>query len=421
MSLAAHSDTPRSRRGEQVGRLSLYLILYSALLSHTYPLPGVSIADLGFALGGSGLLYNSLASGRHLRFPRYAWWLLLLANWSVIGAGLILTTTISAAPFSVAEFVKSLAKLFFYGAVSVLLWNHLRQVSTERRSKILMTLLTVNAAIGLYAFLAMTTPLDLPYRFLWWGSGRGDEAAVFAGIVRVRGTAGEPAWYALFQVLGLGAVTLSRGERPVSIGRGLLIVASILLTFSLTGYALLALLLVLVLSFRRQAVAWQREKRKLAVMAAIALVIPIAFLAARPEISRQLVDMAAGKLQPKRSGAVRLVGSWQAATDLYEMAPLTGVGLGNFDVGFPLIRPGLTMAREIDPDAQGWNMAAYLLATTGVPGLLCLVALILCILRRNVYLGTLLVAVPFADGTFLGPVFWLFYTIFAAPDREEEA
>jgi len=68
---------------------------------------------------------------------------------------------------------------------------------------------------------------------------------------------------------------------------------------------------------------------------------------------------------------------------------------------------------------QGWNALAYVLATTGVAGLLLFVFFCYAALRRRPALALVFLIGMFADGTVLGPAFWIFLALYAdAGDRE---
>jgi len=135
-------------------------------------------------------------------------------------------------------------------------------------------------------------------------------------------------------------------------------------------------------------------------------------------IVRRGLDVVTGRSQPLETS--RLAGSWEGFRLLAGASPVLGVGLGNFDVALEGV------ASQLDPrlgsrGGQGWNVLAYVGATLGLPGLLLLLALVAVRCRHAWAGGTLLLAATFADGTWLGPPFWLAFLLLGKRRTETEA
>ena len=112
------------------------------------------------------------------------------------------------------------------------------------------------------------------------------------------------------------------------------------------------------------------------------------------------------------SSFLRVKGNWKMTYYLLETSPIVGVGLGNFDVVAWDLRAFLFDGYLISKDTQGWNVFAYVLATLGAPGLLLLLALLVSAFRGRGRLAVPFVLGMFADGTFLGAAFWLFFALY---------
>jgi hypothetical protein len=95
-----------------------------------------------------------------------------------------------------------------------------------------------------------------------------------------------------------------------------------------------------------------------------------------------------------------------------------GVGLGNYDVVALDQQAFLFQGHLVDASTQGWNTFAYILGTTGVPGLLLFLGMLRSALSRERPLAILFGLGMFADGTLLGAAFWVFFALYA---RDEPA
>jgi hypothetical protein len=364
--------------------------------------------------------------------PPWASWLAAFCAWALLGGVWLLARGEPA--FSVLEFAKSASKLLFYSASAVLLAVVARGESEERLQRVVLVSFAVAAAIAvaLYAALVAGVPFarDLAcgqasgpcnaayyYELRWFGdsSARGLREGVF---VRAVGLASEPARLGHLMSLGLGYLLLSRRpawRHPWPLA---LIAAAAVLAFSLAGYALLVPVLVLSLA---RLVREEGRVRRGAVVAVLAVVL---VAAAVPPVRRTLegpIGRRAHRLLSGRGGdesaRLRLLGSWDMALLLVERHPIVGVGLGHFDRHVPEISPRLPGGNALDDTVQGWNALAYILATTGTVGLLLFVLVCYRALRARPALGAVFLVGMFADGTVLGPAFWVFLALYADAAR----
>jgi hypothetical protein len=95
------------------------------------------------------------------------------------------------------------------------------------------------------------------------------------------------------------------------------------------------------------------------------------------------------------------------------------VGLGNFDVRVLQVAPLVPGGHMVDDRVQGWNASAYVVATTGAVGLMLFLLVLYDALRPAPALGLVFVLGTFADGTVLGPAFWVFLALYAAAGRDQ--
>jgi O-antigen ligase len=154
----------------------------------------------------------------------------------------------------------------------------------------------------------------------------------------------------------------------------------------------------------------ERPRRALAVAAVVvALLLPLAPTMYKTVVVRAIRSVSGAG---DASSFLRVQGNWKMTYYLLETSPVVGVGLGNFDVVAWDLRAFLFDGYLIERDTQGWNVFAYVLATLGVPGLLLLLAMLLSAFRGRGRLALPFVLGMFADGTFLGAAYWLFFALY---------
>jgi hypothetical protein len=398
----------------------LWIPLAGVALGQRFVLPGVSIADL--CLGAFVVLALREQRGEPWRFPPWAPWLLGFVAWTLL-AGLVA----SRDPFfSSAEFARSAVKLVFYAGAAIVLARTVATVGLEQTGHMTGRVFAISAAVAIAVYLALFAHVPLPYDLIcghpdcrsayyfelrWFGEGtaRGLTESVF---LRAQGLAGEPARLGLLLGLALAFLLLSRRVRPHPAVCALVAVAGVL-TFSLAGYALL--LPVLALFGLRLLRASGRQRRW-----AAGILIALMAVAALPPVARTLnrsIVVRSQRILEGRadsSARLRVLGSWDLALLLAHEHPVTGVGLGNFDVRVTQVAPMTPGGHMIDGNVQGWNALAYVLATTGAVGLVLFLLLVYVALNPQPSLALVFLLGMFADGTVLGPAFWVFFVLYAA-------
>jgi len=397
------------------------LPIFGVALGQRFVLPGASIADLALAtftvLGLAHVARTARGAGRP-RLPAWTRWLVALWAWAVVGGAVHFLS--GTEPFSAREFSKSLAKLSFYAVAAVVLTLTLRDSSRTAPGRMVLTAFGAAGAVAIAIYVAMLLQVRLPYQLLW---GHGPDAAFFSDLwwfggasearrvfLRAQGLALEPSRLGYLQSMALAYLLLKPGVE-VRLGLRLaLILVSLLLTFSLTAYLLLLPILGLALLARWRAGQLGLRRRGLALAAGVLLVLlPLA-----PTIYRTVVKRAVRSVSGSgdTSSWLRVHGNWKMTYYLLETNPVVGVGLGNFDVVAWDMRAFLFQGYLIGKDTQGWNVFAYVLATTGVPGLLLLLAMLVSAFRARGRLAAPFVLGMFADGTFLGAAYWLFFALY---------
>jgi hypothetical protein len=406
----------------------LWLPLGGVAIGQRFLTTGVSVADVCVGLFVAAALWRL----RHepWTWPDWAPWLAALCGWAVVSGAW--AAAVDPA-FAGLEFAKSLSKLLFYAVAAVTLARVIATTGLRPALRIAAVAFAVAAviAIALYAALSLKVPLPYDvicgaadprcssayyYELRWFGdnSARSFREGVH---LRAMGLAGEPARLGVTLGLALGFLLLGARARPPLVACGLVALAAVL-TFSLSAFALLVPVLALG-AWRLVRTAGARSRWAWAVPAVLLAVLCLPPVART--LHRSIVVRSQRILEGRADSSARLrvLGSWDLALLLAREHPLTGVGLGNFDVGMPRVAPLVPGGHMVDAHVQGWNATAYILGTTGAVGLVLFVLTGYVALRRAPALGLVFLAGTFADGTVLGPAFWVFLTLYAAAGRED--
>jgi hypothetical protein len=404
------------------GEALTWSFLSALLVSRIFLVPGVAVADLLLLASALLALLAALRLRQAPEWPRWATSLALFWAWAVLG-GLLLSLW-TPFGFSRLEFAKSLAKLTFYGIVAVLVGWGLKREAPERLSDVLLTLLAVNAGAAVLLYAAMLFWPGLPYeRYLpgdapsayyfeqlWFGE-RAPGVLERPELLRARGLASEPSHLGYIQAMGLGFLLLGRRQGPRLGLRLALIVISILLTFSLTAYALLAA--VVLLAAPRLASALRGSPR-VALLGGALLGVALLLPPVARTLHRAVVVRSARLLQGQAdvSSRLRLVESWVMAFRIARGSPVLGAGLGNFETGLAAVREDIPERELIGRDSQGWNVLAHVLAVTGVVGLVLFALFLARLAPRRPALAALFVLGCVVQGSFLAAPFWVYWVVY---------
>jgi hypothetical protein len=406
----------------------LWLPLGGIAIGQRFLFPGISVADV--CVGAFMALALWRLRDAPWRPPDWAPWLAAFCAWAIVSGGWAAATDPA---FSGREFAKSLAKLLYYAAAAVLVARAVREAGLRATLRVAALAFAIAAGVAVALYAAMAAKAPLPYDLIcgpadprctsayyyelrWFGdnTARSFREGVY---LRAMGLAGEPARLGVVLGLALGFLLLAPRGRP-PLGLAALVALAAVLTFSLAAYALLLPVLAL-FAWRLWRAAGVRSRWAWAaafVLVAVACLPPVA-----RTLHRSIVVRSQRILEGRADSSARLrvIGSWDLAVLLARHHPLTGVGLGNFDVRVSQAAPLVPGGHLVDEHVQGWNASAYVVATTGAVGLLLFLLTLYAALRRAPALGFVFLLGSFADGTVLGPAFWVFLALYAAAGRDD--
>ncbi len=406
-------------------RLLLWLpLLGVALGTRAWGLP-VPLADLALA-AFCGLAPLLLGPRLLAGLPR--WWPALLA---FVACALLsgLPPLFGGSPFSGEQFLRSAAKLLLYATATLLVHAVARLAGSgaaEARARDAFAL-AGGIALLLYGALSLGLPLPsrlacgdhtatcsaLYYERRWFGdsSPAGLQHEVFP---RAQGLAAEPTRFGYLQAMALGLLVLG-GTAPAAWvdARVLVVAGSALLSFALAPWALLLALGLLALPRVLRARGAVRRAGLALLLAAGLLALPPVRVAFEHAVLARVLRLAAG--EQDSSAWLRVGGSWRLAARLARERPLTGVGLGNFDIAVAAWRAEFPERVFLEGDIQGWNALAHVLGTTGLLGATAFLTLLVAALRRSPARLALFALSLFAEGAVLSAPFWLFLALYALP------
>lgn len=333
------------------------------------------------------------------------------------------------------EFAKSAARLTFDAALVLALHATLDAAGGTRAARVLRDAFALAALAGLVVYALVLGGAPLPHALVC-GDARATCSAYYyerrwfgdaspAGLqhdlfLRAQGLAAEPTRFGYLLAMALGALLLRRPLEPPPGAAHALMTLAALASFALGPYALL--LLVATLTVRRLVRHGTPALRRRMALGALALALLVAMPPFGPTLERAVVRrverIAGGGLDS--SASLRVAGGWVMATQLARQRPLTGVGLGQFDVGVEALRARLPAAHLLGGSIQGWNALTYVLGTTGVIGLTAFVWLLWRALRVQPLAAPVFCLGLFADGTVLGVAFWVFLALYAQPPGADD-
>lgn len=363
-------------------------------------LSGVSLGDILLAVMG-GLIAFHIFTGRvPLVLPRhfsriFSFWL-----WALLG-GLFFALT-DPTLFSTLQFFFSFVKLTFFAILFIFVITFFKQLAPATLMGELLNFLVFNGLIALGIVILASFRLPYGQMFLFWGDSAASQATMYyrtTGFVVAKGLFSEPSMLALFQCFGLGLIWLGADPlRRVPWTKYMIVIISILLSFSVTGYALLvAMVFLYILKSRRIPWLWF-------FLSGIAiggvLLIPNVFTHFKEAISSRLFYRMMGGLDDSFSS--RVLASWDIPMKVFFDSPFFGTGLGNLVLRYPVSEFGHYFIGQ----AENWNTLAYVLGTTGVIGSVFFLSFVFGDCPKK-GLGILLCIVFFGNGGFLETFFWI--------------
>lgn len=288
--------------------------------------------------------------------------------------------------FDVVSGVVGTTKVMIYFSTVIFIYNYV----TENQLQIkLMSYLNRAAVIvcivGLYIYVTLSFDLELPYRFIWTFTRNDPQSyllGAFTSVIRMRSIFGEPAHLGFFLLMVLGVSYFNNFEFRLSKLNELLIIASVLLSFSLSAIAILPILILLDLIKSKS--LFYLDQRKYFIL--VGLFILMILLFANPTFNIAIVSRVSRIFSGvDTSASVRLLGTWSYISP---ESFILGNGINN--------SPSL------------FNNFAYVITDLGLIGFILFLYFSLKILLYNAYFFILFVLLNFMKGGYLSAGYWVF-------------
>jgi hypothetical protein len=282
----------------------------------------------------------------------------------------------------------ALIKAIFYVVVVLSGYRYITQFKLKKRTLVVLNLTALlSIVIGIYIYIAIMTEA-MPYEFLWSLTRNDPQSYYFRGtryLVRMRSVFSEPAHFGFYLNMILGINLFHKEDIKIPFIINIILVSSILITFSFSSIAIMFLLLFIALL-----TSLLKMKAKPLILSwkifPIVLIMGLVIYFSWEFLDVTIIQRAQEIYHGEDNAALeRLIGSWQYLDRNYLWF---GNGLGNT----PII----------------WNNYAYFASDIGVVGLAFSVLASTWIIYNNIGLGILFVLVNFQRGGYLSPSFNLF-------------
>lgn len=290
--------------------------------------------------------------------------------------------------FQIRHGIFALIKAIFYLVVVLSGYRYITQFKLKKRTLVILNLTALlSIVIGIYIYIAIMTEA-MPYEFMWSLTRNDPQSYYFRGtryLVRMRSVFSEPAHFGFYLNMILGINLFHKEDIKIPFIINIILVSSILITFSFSSIAIMFLLLFIALFtslLKMKATPLILSWKIFPIVLVMGLVIYFSWEFLYVTIIQRAQEIYQGE---DNAALERLIGSWQYLDRNYLWF---GNGLGNT----PII----------------WNNYAYFASDIGAVGLAFSVIASMWIIYNNIGLGILFVLVNFQRGGYLSPSFNLF-------------
>ncbi|MBT2731101.1 hypothetical protein [Carnobacterium sp. ISL-102] len=345
----------------------------------------IGIFSFSDYLFGALFLMMVLSNNFKIRPKQYKWLIIVL---TIIVFNILQNYFINDA-FILKTGLAGLFKITTYAVVITSFYNFIDRHSLEEK---LMKSMNITALIvcliGFYISLALYTNGNLPYEFFWHFTRTDSISYLFEGsenLYRIRSLFSEPSYLGYYLTIILGVNLFNKQNIKTNILFLLLLILTIISTFSYSSIGIM--MLILVLQFFSVETFKNMKHKKLDYFYIVLTLIALGILIfiTKDIIQVTLIDRTSDILAGKDSSAsARLLESWQYINTNHL---ISGNGIGH------------------TPDI--WNVYAYFLSDLGVAAFLGLVLFSGYLVKINYKLGILFIALNFQKGGYLAAPFYI--------------
>lgn len=362
---------------------SLIISLCLAFILSDWMLGIFSFSDYLF---GVLFIMMMLSNNFKIRPKQYKWIIIVL---SILSFNILQNYIINDA-FILKTGLAGFFKIATYTIVIIGLYNFFEYYKLEKKLIYSMNVTAVIVClIGFYISIALYSEGYLPYEFFWYFTRTDAISYLFEGsenLYRLRSVFSEPSYLGYYLTVILGINLFNKQQIKINNYFILLLILTIILTFSYSSIAIMALTLVLQFFSVETFKNIKKRNFNYIYLLVVLVVIGVLFFITKDIIQVTLIDRTLDIINGKDSSASsRLLESWQY---INKENLISGNGIGH------------------TPDI--WNVYAYFLSDLGIIAFLALILLSGYLVKKNYKLGILFIALNFQKGGYLAAPFYIF-------------
>lgn len=336
-------------------------------------------------LFGMLFLIMVLSNNFKIRSTQYKW---LIISLGIVVFNILQNYFIND-DFVLKAGIAGLFKITMYTVVITSFYNFIDDYNLEKKLLYSINIGTIIVcAIGFYISFALYTDGYLPYEFFWNFTRTDSISYLFEGsenLYRIRSIFSEPSYLGYYLLIILGINLFNKKQIKSNKYFLLLLIVTIILTFSYSSIGIMALILILQCVSGETVKIIKHKKINYIYIGLSLVVLAALFYATRDIIQVTIIDRTLDIIAGKDSSATsRILESWQYINKEHLIG---GNGIGH------------------TPDI--WNVYAYFLSDLGIIAFSGLVIFSGYLVKINYKLGILFIALNFQKGGYLAAPFYI--------------
>lgn len=282
--------------------------------------------------------------------------------------------------------IAALIKISFYSIMLISFYNYFKNRNIpDRFLKTNNIVAIIICIIGIYITIAIYSDGSLPYEFFWKYTRTDRMSYAFnqnLDFIRTRSIFSEPSYLGYYLNIILGMNYFNKQNIKMSIINNLIITMTIILTFSYSAIGIMVFIQLMYLLDRDKIKYFKWNKSMYLYIGIVGIVVFLSWGIINETIIERTIVILKGE---DLSAIGRLFDSWKYVNTEHLFR---GNGVGH--------------------TADIWNIYAYILSDLGAIAFILFCLFSLYIIKVNLKMGLLFVALNFQKGGYLSSGFWIF-------------